>query len=195
MKDIRDFKDIHTHRAAADDSTIVSLGHDTEIPSAGFYSVGIHPWQTVMSESAAKQAMHEIARRATADNVIAIGECGIDRLRGADLQTQIDIFKQHIELSEDLRKPLVIHAVRANDIILSLKKETAPQQLWIIHGFRGKPLAAKQFIENGIAISYGEKFNPDSVALTPETMLFTETDESELSISEIRKNIYASMKR
>lgn len=191
MKDIYDFKDIHTHRLPGNDYTIVNLNYDKEVPSIGFYSIGLHPWQTVMmNKESIEYAIHKIFQKATADNVIAIGECGIDRFRGTDLQIQKNILRKHIILSENIHKPLIIHAVRANDIILSLKKEMNPHQLWIIHGFRGKPLAAQQFIENGIAISYGEKFNRDSVVSTPVEMLFTETDESELSISEIRKKIY-----
>lgn len=59
----------------------------------------------------------------------------------------------------------------------------------VVHGFRGKPQLAKQLLNAGFAISYGEHFNPESVAVTPLDKLCIETDESEMPIEEIYKKI------
>lgn len=189
MKDIRSFIDIHSHHSDAGDETIVSLNYDQKIPADGYYSIGIHPWHTNMSIDSLSKAIDEIQRKVANKRVIAIGECGIDRLRGADINTQIKVFCQHVAISEAVGKPLIIHAVRSFDLLLALKKELNPQQLWIIHGFRGKASLAKQLLNAGFALSYGEKFNSDAVAITPSNLLFTETDESTLPIYTIRQNI------
>lgn len=189
MRDIRSFSDIHSHHPGAGDDTVVSLDYDRAIPSEGYYSIGLHPWQTDMTAEALAAAIDEVRRKATDERVVAIGECGIDRLRGGDINTQTDIFRRHVDISESLGKPLIIHAVRSFDMLLSLKKEIKPQQLWIIHGFRGKAALARQLLDAGFALSYGERFNPEAVALTPAGSLFTETDESTLPIAVIRQYI------
>ena len=61
--------------------------------------------------------------------------------------------------------------------------------MWIIHGFRGKPELARQALNTGCALSFGEHFNPESVRLTPTGSLYVETDESTMPISEIYHSI------
>ena len=64
-----------------------------------------------------------------------------------------------------------------------------PKQMWIIHGFRGKPQLAGQALNAGCALSFGEHFNSESVRLTPTDRLFIETDESTMLVSEIYQSI------
>lgn len=181
-KDIRDFKDIHHHlrqnESNADESRVASIDYDAAVPAEGYFSVGIHPWSTSkMDDGQLDKAMGNVAEKANDSRSVAIGECGIDRLRGADIDFQKKVFIKHIELSERLRLPLIIHAVRANDIILHLKKELKPKQLWIIHGFRGKKKAALQYLDNGIALSLGKNSTLKLTDEYPQNMIFTETDE------------------
>lgn len=176
MKSIADFADIHSHNHTAGDDTIVNLDYCEPVPAEGYYSIGLHPWHTDMPNDALAAAIDEVRRKASDKRIVAIGECGIDRLRGATIDTQTSVFRQHVAISEIVAKPLIIHAVRSFDILLSLKKELKPQQLWIIHGFRGKAALARQLLDAGFALSYGEKFNPEALAITPADRLFTETD-------------------
>lgn len=195
MKSITDFADIHSHNRNAGDDAIVSLNYCDAVPARGYYSIGLHPWHTDLGREALERAIGEVKAKASGERVIAIGECGIDLLRGADADTQTDIFRRHVAISEAVSKPLIIHAVRSFDRLLALRKELRPQQLWIIHGFRGKAALARQLLDAGFALSYGEKFNPESVAITPADRLFTETDESTLPIADIRRNIIAAKER
>lgn len=181
-KNIREFNDIHHHlrpnESNADESRIASIDFDAEIPVEGFFSVGIHPWSTYkIDENNLDKAMEIVSEKTYNIRAVAIGECGIDRLRGANIDFQKKIFIKHIELSEQLELPLIIHAVRANDLILHLKKELQPKQLWIIHGFRGKKEAALQYINNGIALSFGKNSTLDMTDEFPHNMIFRETDE------------------
>lgn len=180
-KDIRDFNDIHHHlqsnESNTDESRIASIDFDDAVPDEGYFSVGIHPWSTEnMDEITLDQAMTFVEEKAENQRAVAIGECGVDRLRGANIDFQIKTLKKHIELSERLKLPLIIHAVRANDIILHLKKELQPRQLWIIHGFRGKKEAVHQYLDNGIAISLGKNSTLPTGEF-PQDMIFAETDE------------------
>ena len=130
--------------------------------------------------------MQQLSKLATAENVKAIGECGIDKLKsGASVETQIETLKAHIRLSEQLKKPLILHIVKGQDIIMRLHKETRPTQAWIIHGFRGKEALAKEFIQHGFYLSFGACYQEEALRSVPVERLFIETDESELSIEDI----------
>lgn len=189
-KNIKEFKDIHHHLAnfaeKADENRIVSLNYYDRVPDGGYYSIGIHPWTTEnMTEDEAETALKKISKNAELKQIIAIGECGIDRLRGGDRIFQEEIFKEHIRISESVGKPLIIHSVKSTEDIIRLKKEINPSQLWIIHGFRGKKETAQQLLSHGIALSLGEHFNEEAAKSIPVDMLFHETDDSSLTIDQI----------
>lgn len=190
MKDIYQFDDIHSHNREPAENKIINLNADDAVPSEGYYSIGLHPWSTEnIDADLVDHYIKEISKKAEADNIIAIGECGIDKLRGGPENIQKYAFERQIDISELLHKPLIIHCVRTFDQILQLHRTHRPKQLWIVHGFRGKPELAKQLLSKGIALSYGEHFNPDSVKLTPKPLLFSETDESKKTIDDIRRSI------
>jgi TatD DNase family protein len=149
-------------------------------------SIGIHPWESDRVTQEELLLLHELS---THPLVAAIGECGIDRLKGADIEQQTVLFEQHILLSEKVRKPLIIHAVKSTDIILALHRQYNPTQTWIIHGYRGNATTAQQYIKRGIELSYGEKFNPAAVATTPKDMLWIESDESCVDINQIYNSV------
>lgn len=178
--------DSHTHNKNADNA-IVSVSPEEFSPREGFvYSVGIHPWNTVCGsdltfEKLRKAALHR--------QVVAIGETGIDRLKGGDLLEQERVFRMHVELSEELKKPLIIHEVKSADIILRVHKESRHKQVWIRHGFRGNAEMARMYLKHGIYLSFGERFNPEALKSIPDSMLLAETDDSRLSIGKIVEQI------
>jgi TatD DNase family protein len=68
---------------------------------------------------------------------------------------------------------------------MNLHKALNPKQSWIIHGFRGKPEMASQLTKAGMFISFGEKFNPESVQAIPVDRILVESDESAMPLAEI----------
>lgn len=156
-----------------------------------FYSAGIHPWRALMADRA---ALAELDRLAALPAVIAIGETGLDTMRAPapPLRLQLQLLNHHIELSEGLAKPLILHIVKQFHEIIRLKAALKPAQPWIIHGFRGKPQLAAQLISHGFYLSYGQRFNPASVAVTPPERLLVETDESDLPIGRIAELVGAA---
>lgn len=189
MKPLSQFTDIHSHHKIIDDKTIINLNYNEDVDIKGFYSIGIHPWHTSDSSFNLDEALKNLKEKAEKENIVAIGECGIDKLRGADLDIQKQIFEQHIVLSESLNKPLIIHAVKSFDEIIRLKKLYKPKQAWIIHGFRGNSETASMLLKNGFFLSFGEHFNNKSVCIVPNDCIYYETDESNLSITDIYNNI------
>ena len=176
-----EFFDLHTHNEAADSR--YSILNSNRAIEERYTSVGLHPWD--ITEDWEKEFLR-ITELAKSRNVIAIGECGIDKLKStADIITQITVFQAHARLSEETRKPLIIHCVKGIDEITRLYKELNPTQAWIIHGFRGKPQQAQQIIGCGLYISFGEHFNAESIKATPLDRMFIESDESTLPIADI----------
>lgn len=184
--------DVHTHRPAPYPEGIISLMNPETIleenPKDGSkdwqaYSAGIHPWNTATPVS--EETWQWLETMAEDNRVVAIGECGVDLSKGGPLYSQLLVLKRQIAISESVKKPLILHCVKTADIILGLKRDLQPLQPWIIHGFRGKPELMRQLTGKGIFLSFGEKFNPETVMAVPSDRLLAETDESALTITEI----------
>ena len=176
--------DIHTHKPAPDTEGVISLRDlDTLLMEEQLYSVGIHPWDT--AGEITEETFAKLEKLAENKQVVMIGECGVDPNKGAPMFRQLQILKRQIDLSERLKKPLILHCVKSADVIMGLKRDLNPSQNWIIHGFRGKPQQARQLTDKGIFLSFGEKFNAETVMETPDGMILAETDDSILTIEEI----------
>ncbi len=187
--------DIHTHQVSLNNeghynSCILNvsplefdIANDTNKNLS--FSCGIHPWYSEDSES----QMNHLTIIASNPRIIAIGETGLDKIKGPAINTQIHVLKKHIELSEKLKKPLIIHAVKAWEELYHIRKETKPKQPWIIHGYRGNPQITDQMVKAGFMFSIGMRFNVDSLQLIPKNSLFCETDESDITILKVYQKI------
>lgn len=161
------FIDIHTHQSGD-----------------GYPTYGIHPWRLQPNLSLLETFLKE-------DKIVAIGETGLDRLHKDTFDLQLEFFEQHILLSEQYHKPLIIHNVKATADLLRLYKKHQPKQSWIIHGFNGNTTEVQQLTSNGIFLSVGESiFYPNrkittSIQSIPLDYLFLETDTSPKTIQQI----------
>lgn len=186
--------DIHSHKPSPYPEGVISLNDAATVLSKGqCYSAGVHPWDT--NDTLPATQLDRLAALASDPQIVAIGECGVDLLKGGPLFRQLQVFKFQIELSERLRKPLIIHCVKGADIILGLKRDFNPVQPWIIHGFRGKPSLARQLTSRGIYLSFGEKFNAETLLEMPPGLILAETDDSILTITEIIGQLSQSANR
>ncbi|MDE7080567.1 MAG: TatD family hydrolase [Muribaculaceae bacterium] len=182
--------DLHTHHPVPQPEAIVALD-PAQLPAEGaypcqVYSVGIHPW-SLTGLTLPADRLEALRRAATRRDVVAIGETGIDTVHpgSAPMAGQLNAFRQHIELSEELRKPLVIHCVKGQDIVTGVRRDMHPVQPWAIHGFRGKPTVMRMFADLGIYISFGKQFNPDTLLQTPAELILAETDDTPGRIEDI----------
>lgn len=184
-----DFFNIHTHTLVHPEREILSQSPclfttDGQMRHA---SIGIHPW--LLTEENADTQWKALRQLVSHPSVIAIGEGGLDKLKGASMNLQIDILKKQVALSEEKALPLVLHCVRAFNELILLKKELKPRQPWVIHGFRGKETLAMDCIRHGFYLSFGEHFHHEALKATPKEKLFIETDESETPIESIYRTI------
>ena len=109
--------DIHTHHAHTGSATVkvVNLFPGDDIPAfsgKNFYSVGLHPWslKTKEENSNSLLIMEDVLEF---DHVLFAGECGLDKISGADFQEQKRVFMAQAIMAEEYQKPLIIHCVRA----------------------------------------------------------------------------------
>lgn len=189
-----DYINIHDHGAepAAGVFTVDNIMvHEDRYPEPldGIaYSCGIHPWY--IDEDTLEAHLSELRRIASMDNVIALGEAGFDRVRGAEAGLQEKAFIMQADLSEEMGKPLFIHCVKAWDELLKYHKEKGPRMRWIIHGFRGKPELADQMLAKGFYLSPWVEWavRPDSketLRSIPPDRLFLETDGFDIGIEPV----------
>ncbi len=177
--------DIHTHKQKSKEH--IEILNCNAMPKEGLCSLGIHPWEI---SAKWEHTIATITSMAREKSVVAIGECGFDLVNStATVDLQKEVFLKHVEISEAIEKPLIIHLVKGQDILLQTAKSSKHKQPWIIHGFRGKPEQAKQLLNAGMYLSFGEKFNPETLKTTPLNRLFIESDESDKSLAEIYGSI------
>lgn len=187
-----DYINLHTH-TIGNNTSIVNLFPEQaqqiidEHPHH-FFSVGLHP--CFIGDNVEKQLL-QIAKLSTHQQVLAIGEIGLDKRAETPLEKQIEIFEAQIHIAEKAQKPIIIHCVKAYSEILSIKKELRIKVDIIFHGFRGKPELAKQIIKAGGYISVGKQaiYIPETIKEIPINQLFIETDEGNDNIEELYKQI------
>lgn len=129
-----------------------------------FASVGLHP-NRVKDEGFDPQAYRILAEH---PKVVAIGECGLDYYRPAEVNDEVknaqkELLKLHIALAVELDKPLIIHSRPSKGThdayhdLVSILQNTAiehPNLRGDIHFFVGTPEIAKQFFDLGFTVSF-----------------------------------------
>ncbi len=144
-------------------------------PTPGaLYSAGIHPWWTAEDDFCALLPGLEMLLQHP--QVVCVGECGFDRLRGAAMTVQEDVFDLHVALSEALKLPVTIHCVRAFDVLLAARKRLQPTCQWTVHGFRGNASLARQLLDAGLHLSFGKQYNQAAFDITPPDCRHLESD-------------------
>lgn len=198
--------DSHTHTSRPDSVINIDpseLGvRNPEMGADRWYSVGIHPWNAGIYT---QRDVARLRRLAAHPRVVAIGECGLDSVHVGyervelpnghteivqahpDIERQLELLELHIALSEELRKPLLLHVVKRFPEVmrLRLKFNPKPQMPWVIHGFRGRAGLARDLLRHGFYLSYGELFNEAAVRATPPERMLAESDESPAKIEDI----------
>jgi len=178
-----DIVDIHTHLLPEQPGrALVCIGCGPVPESDGqFYSAGLHPWDVTGCDDEQFRVLEQLLAM---PQVLAVGECGFDTLKGPAHDLQERAFVRQVELSERLHKPMILHVVRDFDSVIRLRKKLKPTQSWLIHGFRGGPRQTDQLHAQGILVSLGLHCNPQTLKQIPSDRLYLETD-GKSSITEV----------
>lgn len=189
---------IHTHNPLTEGVRgIRNLYRQFElVQEEGFFSAGLHPW--FLSESGWEKEFEKLQISSKHPHVVAIGECGLDKVCSTPFGLQQQVFAKQIELANELKKPLIIHCVKAFQEVTELLKRHHTQVPVIFHGFnKGGPLAL-QLVKQGYYLSFGKQLlrSPHLQQLLPElpsTHIFLETDDADVSIQELYKQAALSL--
>ncbi|MFE6919764.1 TatD family hydrolase [Nocardia sp. NPDC057663] len=151
-----------------------------------YAAVALHPTRANALDDKAKA---ELERLAADPRVVAVGETGLDyywpgKLDGcADIETQIEGFRWHIDLAKRVRKPLMIHNREADhDLLTVLLDEGAPDTV-IFHCFSSDATMAEACVAEGYVLSFSGTVSfknahelREAAQLVPDDQILVETD-------------------
>ncbi len=179
------FINIHTHAEIYDAQLELVNLYVGKGERTGYYSYGMHPWYIDKTYESDLKKLKDLAKE---KRCLAIGECGLDKLSKVDFNLQEKVFIEHIKLANELKKPLIIHCVKAfNELIncLNLNDNKVPV---IIHGFNNNENIARILTSEGYYFSFGKALlaydSPAAKAIKAigRKRFFLETDNADLSI-------------
>ncbi len=199
--------DIHTHQPGRHPEDIAVISVDIRNPLAlyapqdnaeKYYTVGVHPWYIDSTHAdLANDLFTKVREYAHLPKIVAIGETGLDKMTAKtenDFIFQQEQFLSHAHLSEEVKKPLIIHCVKAWDELLHIHKSIKPTMPWIIHGFRGKETLAAQLLDAGFYLSFGAHYNTGALQTAwTKHRLLAETDDKNIDIRDVYKQIASDL--
>jgi TatD DNase family protein len=180
---------IHSHHKAGSNQWVLQnlLNEFDQQPAAGLYSAGLHPWHLTLDTW--QQQLADLKKASKSPNIIAIGECGLDKACSTNYALQQEVFVAQLLWANEINKPVIIHCVRAYDDILRLLQVNNNTVPIIFHGFNKQIVLAKKILEAGHYLSFGRAlFQPAMAAVflsVPPDQYFLETDDAAISIEEI----------
>ncbi len=148
-------------------------------------ALGFHP-QIVPELDAGERGGDRVARLCAAieaSGAVAVGECGLDGGTG-ERELQEALFADHIRAARALRRPLVIHVLRAHDAALRiLRAERVGEVGGVLHSYSGGAALVPVYAALDLAfsfagpIAYPNARRPIEAAhAVPDGALLVETD-------------------
>ncbi|MBQ4800586.1 YchF/TatD family DNA exonuclease [Pseudoalteromonas sp. MMG006] len=113
-----------------------------------YATAGIHPHDAKLATSELEEQLTTLANN---NQVIAIGECGLDYNRDfSPRDVQRDVFKRQLALAEKLDLPVYLHERDASEDMLNILREYNVRG--VLHCFTGNTHALKNYLELGLYI-------------------------------------------
>lgn len=84
-------------------------------------AIGIHPQELVTNYQFQITNLEELL--INNNDIVAIGECGLEFTDGVDKEGQIKLFEAQIELAIKYDKPLIVHSRKASDETIEILKK------------------------------------------------------------------------
>lgn len=151
-----------------------------------FCSLGIHPY---FLDSFQAQDIEKLDKLLSANEVVAVGECGIDTFVN-DIALQQSVFEAQIELANAYHKPMIVHHRKSHHLIFQSFKKVRPQAGGVIHAFSGSSQDAQKYLELGFKFGIGGTITypraqktRNVVSQLPLESILLETDSPDMPIS------------
>jgi len=185
------YVDIHTHLNKMHDHlqilNVFAQKLQQPFPQV-YFSTGIHPWH--LNEIDGDACLGAIEMACNLENMLAVGECGLDRSIAVNLDIQEYFFIEQIKIAERFAKPLIIHNVRSSSDLIRIKKIMKSKIPWILHGYSGNIQTTRELVRNGFFFSIGDNFFRNQASfevlkLIPLHSLFLESDMRDRPINQL----------
>ena len=116
-----------------------------------YATVGYHPHE---SKDAQKGYLYEFEEMSKNSKVVAIGESGLDYHYNISPENiQKKIFREQIELSQDIKLPIIMHNRNSSDDLLSIIESTN-LEYGVVHCFSENWEVANNLISKNIKLSF-----------------------------------------
>ena len=177
--------DFHTHcrvAPAAGTAVLVSAGSlPVETAPEQYWSLELHPWYLPEKFILPDEIFYEHLSAAS-----ALGEIGLDRLRGPELNIQREYLRTFLAAAFRCGKPVVIHAVRCDsELDFELLRFSGKV---LIHGFCGGNKRLKEHLQYNRFVSFapgGWKHCRETLRENGLRNIGLETDDSGLDIEDV----------
>ncbi|MFT3908187.1 MAG: TatD family hydrolase [Ferruginibacter sp.] len=180
---------IHSHQPPATNEWVIQNLYKAFERSLlpGSYSVGLHPWY--IHPTKWENDFNALKKIAEEHTVLAIGECGLDKICNTDFMLQEEVFIAQLLFANEINKPLIIHCVRAYEEVLLLLTKHKNKVPVIFHGFNKNRILAEKIINQGYYLSFGKALFEANIkqvfAALPADKIFLETDDADTTIKMI----------
>ncbi len=128
----------------------------SESPGTFFTCYGLHPYFVGRSDEKTLQlALTELKK--LLPSATAAGEMGLDlrsQYSANGLKHQKKWFSEQLDLAQELKKPVVLHIVRAHDPALKILEECKPIR-GMVHAFNSSAKVGMRYIDLGLHLSIG----------------------------------------
>lgn len=161
---------------------------------------GIHPHEAARCHAEDLAALRTIHRPdnavAAARRLVGVGETGLDfHYDFATPQEQERVFRAHLELAVTARRPVVIHARRAEQRVCDILAEYPPLAgRAVFHCYSGDVTIARRILDAGNYVSFTGVVTfknagvvRDAARFVPRDRIMIETDAPYLSPEPVRK--------
>jgi TatD DNase family protein len=158
-----------------------------------YATAGIHPHQ---ASSASREALAEVRELLARDEVVAVGECGLDYNRDfSPRDRQRACFEAQLDLAIEVRKPVFLHERDADRDFAGIVERFRPKLAGgVVHCFTGARAALERYLALDLHIGItgwicderrGSHLR-NLVRLIPEGRLLVETDAPYLTPRDLR---------
>ena len=195
MDDFSSDRDSVIARARSAGVNFLEVGYDGESSARavllarkirGKCAVGIHPHYAHDLSSRMEEAWSEIEASVETggDEVVAVGEIGLDYARGTDFRdTQVECFERGLDLARRRGMPVIVHQRDAEEDVLRMVRSARLSKPVVFHCFTGDQTYAAKCLDLGGYIGLGgvltyprNRALRETVRSLPKDRLLLETD-------------------
>ena len=192
--------DVHAHALPPKaGSAIVSLDPrefltiSPEEKEKNLFSVGIHPWHIQGDGSEQLSLLRSILEGDDTARIVMLGEMGLDKIQGAPADVQRSVFISQLQMAACFGLVPVIHDVRSMQEILHIRRSLHLTGPWLIHGFRGKPEQAGQYLRAGCHLALGTHYRKETLLALPAEEIFLESDNNPAALAPLYEQAAADL--